>query len=172
MLHCQQCGKQLPQGNRKRMYCDMECRNKAKRGRPSPKRKGWDDYPPPVRDQDSGCLRWQGPHHSNGYGKLGRHYAHRQAWIREHGPIPDGLTIDHVRKRGCVYRDCVEVSHLEPVSQAVNVRRGEPANRTHCPKGHPYAGDNLVIRRGKRECRACRRAGQAARWRAKRDVTA
>ena len=27
---------------------------------------------------------------------------------------------------------------------------------THCPKGHPYSGDNLYIRNcGRRMCRAC-----------------
>ena len=30
--------------------------------------------------------------------------------------------------------------------------------RTHCPAGHPYAGDNLFIRRnGHRKCRTCHR---------------
>lgn len=32
------------------------------------------------------------------------------------------------------------------------------ADRTHCPKGHPYAGDNLYVnRRGWRLCRTCNR---------------
>ena len=38
------------------------------------------------------------------------------------------------------------------------VRNGRDHNtrKTHCPKGHPYFGDNLVINsRGSRECRAC-----------------
>ena len=40
--------------------------------------------------------------------------------------------------------------------------KGNPANRekTHCPNGHPYTGDNLgTYKRGKvtiRYCRACR----------------
>jgi hypothetical protein len=33
------------------------------------------------------------------------------------------------------------------------------ANRTHCPKGHPYEGDNLVIEtNGHRRCRTCEHA--------------
>lgn len=35
------------------------------------------------------------------------------------------------------------------------------ANKTHCPYGHAYAGENLLIRTsegGKRRCRTCKRA--------------
>lgn len=33
-------------------------------------------------------------------------------------------------------------------------------DKTHCPKGHPYSGDNLYVRpNGKRECRQCRTSG-------------
>lgn len=28
-------------------------------------------------------------------------------------------------------------------------------DKTHCPQGHLYSGDNLVIRKGRRECRIC-----------------
>jgi hypothetical protein len=113
------------------------------------KRKLWEDYPAPIRDEISGCLRWQGTHHAHGYGLVGHKYAQ----------IPPGLVLDHVATRGCIYRDCVEVDHLEVVTQKENVRRGKKVKaqieKTHCPKGHPYHGDNLIVRRGKRECRAC-----------------
>lgn len=146
------------------------------------KRMTWDDYPEPVRDPASGCLRWQGTHHSQGYGLIGGgqlcQYAHRVAWERGVGPIPDGLHVDHVKARGCIYRDCVAIEHLEPVSQAENNRRidhiqGQMA-RTHCPKEHPYEGHNLIVRRGKRECRTCvydrnREARKARRARARID---
>ena len=34
--------------------------------------------------------------------------------------------------------------------------------KTHCPAGHPYSGDNLILgNRGGRECRACLRASRA-----------
>ncbi len=35
--------------------------------------------------------------------------------------------------------------------------------RTHCPHGHPYSGDNLIIERGRRVCRECKRA-KFHRW--------
>lgn len=44
--------------------------------------------------------------------------------------------------------------------------RPRAEHRTHCPSGHPYAGDNLVVYPGKkgstqRVCRTCRRAANA-----------
>jgi hypothetical protein len=88
-------------------------------------------------------------------------YAHRLAYEGVRGPIPAGLEIDHL----CRNRACREVVHLEAVTHLENVRRGRARfngaherARTHCPKGHPYSGDNLFIRCGKRYCRACSRA--------------
>lgn len=46
---------------------------------------------------------------------------------------------------------------------------GEHPNRlkTHCPKGHPYDGENLYLDpKGYRRCRACKlKARQEKRWR-------
>jgi hypothetical protein len=37
--------------------------------------------------------------------------------------------------------------------------------KTHCHRGHPYSGDNLIIKRdGSRDCRECDRARQR-KWR-------
>lgn len=137
------------------------------------RKKAWDDYPPPVRDQMTGCLRWQGTHHSAGYGLIGKAYAHRVAFECVYGPIPDGLEIDHVATRGCRYRDCVEPTHLEAVTHPENVRRSARVQaqiaRTHCPRNHEYAGHNLIVRRGKRECRTCTYERNAAARKARRE---
>lgn len=45
--------------------------------------------------------------------------AHRWSYERFVGPIPDGLQIDHL----CFVRNCVNPSHLEPVTAAENTRR-------------------------------------------------
>lgn len=138
----------------------------------------WEEYPPPVWDGD--CLRWQGPHHSQGYGLCGEvgngsPYAHRVAWMREHGPIPDDLVIDHVRERGCRFRDCVNVEHLEPVPQDVNADRGQDdgkfggdwgqADKEECPEGHAYDEANTYHYtrkdgRKERHCKTCVRAAK------------
>lgn len=128
-------------------------------------RKTWDDYPPPVRDDTTGCLRWRGTRHSAGYGLCGSEYAHRIAYRREYGEIPEDMEVDHVRKRGCVWRDCVEPTHLEAVTHAENIRRCQRVidqmAKEFCPADHPYSGHNLIIRRGKRECRICTYARNA-----------
>ena len=120
--------------------------------------------PIPVRRPGLGaCFVWTASK-VRGYGHIkittGRTViAHR--WIYEElvGPIPEGLTIDHL----CRNRACVNVEHLEAVTNEVNVRRGEAisvqyARRTHCRKGHPFDLLNTVYRKGGwRVCRVCRR---------------
>jgi hypothetical protein len=44
---------------------------------------------------------------------------------------------------------------------------GDNLRKTHCPKGHPYSGDNLrlVANGTSRQCRACGLARDKGRWR-------
>lgn len=86
--------------------------------------KSLNNYPTPIVDQVTGCHRWQGPLNTrHGYGMACGTTAHRMVWIDHHGPIPIGLVIDHVWERGCRYRDCVNIDHLELVTVAENNRR-------------------------------------------------
>ena len=61
---------------------------------------------------DPAHIIWTGALDGRGYGNLhvnGRMArAHRYAWERERGPIPDGMVIDHT----CWERSCVNVDHL------------------------------------------------------------
>lgn len=72
------------------------------------------------------CWRWGGNIGSTGYGWkwLGRKkqvLAHRYMYEQEHGPIPDGLHLDHL----CRNPPCVNPAHLEPVTVGENIRRGK-----------------------------------------------
>jgi hypothetical protein len=51
--------------------------------------------------------------------------AHRFAYELLVGPIPEGLVLDHVVARGCKWRHCVNPAHLEPVTERVNILRGD-----------------------------------------------
>jgi hypothetical protein len=86
------------------------------------------------REEDRGyetpCHVWQMARGSHGYGiehRDGRTVlAHRRAYIERYGAVPDGLELDHL----CAVRECVNPDHLEPVTSAVNVRRGRRASLT------------------------------------------
>ena len=71
---------------------------------------------------DSGCILWQGGT-AWGYGVFwfdnSSHRAHRFIYEQSHGPIPNGLVIDHL----CGNRGCVNIDHLEAVSQQINTQR-------------------------------------------------
>ncbi len=57
---------------------------------------------------------------------------------------------------------CINPEHLEAVTQKENILRGigapaVNARKTHCPRGHPFDGDNLYVKpNGDRQCRICR----------------
>ena len=98
-----------------------------------------------VADRQTGCLLWQGCVNSKGYGVISdggkRYLVHRKAWELANGPIPDGLTIDHVYDRGCRHKNCANVAHLEPVTQAENNRRSLPFRpRRYKPRQRRQSG--------------------------------
>jgi hypothetical protein len=122
-----------------------------------------------IRADAAGCWIWTGRLNSNGYGlttvKSASRVAHRAIYEVLVGPIPAGLQLDHL----CRVRRCVRPAHLDPVTQRINLLRGETltsqaAAATHCPMGHEYAGANLYRRpNGARMCRACHRRRQVER---------
>lgn len=110
----------------------------------------------------TGCWMWMGSL-STKYGtyyRLGRNYAaHRLVFLALGGAIPDGLVLHH-KCRNCW---CVNPDHLEPLSNKANVLAGTSptaanGRKTHCYRGHPLSGDNLLRKnRSLRECRTCYR---------------
>jgi len=117
---------------------------------------GRDGPVPPHAPRLGPCWPWTGWVDGEGYGHMkveGRQrIVHRFAYELLVGPIPDGLTIDHL----CRNRACCNPAHMEPVTHAENRRRATPF-KTHCKHGHEYTPENTVIAHGRRECRTCRR---------------
>lgn len=117
------------------------------------------------------CWFWTATLNNRGYGEFGRFgLAHRYAYELLVGPIPIGLTLDHL----CRQPACVRPDHLEPVTLRENVLRGKGwsgrnAIKTHCPQGHPYDEVNTRWYRNQRNCRVCSRECSARRRRASKD---
>lgn len=122
------------------------------------------------------CWEWTAFRTPRGYGRfsvgIANYSAHRWLYEQLVGPIPDGLTLDHL----CRNPSCVRPDHLEPVTGTENTLRGvswsaQNKRKTHCPKGHPYDDTNTFAQstgraQGKlwRGCRQCERVRMAI-WR-------
>ena len=119
------------------------------------------------------CWNWTASR-AEGYGQIGYQgrprRAHQIAWELTVGPRTPGLVIDHL----CFNKLCQNTAHMEEVTQGENARRGRvlrtPQKRkTHCPKGHPYSGENLLLtKQGYSYCRECNRANALRYVRQKR----
>lgn len=102
-----------------------------------------------------GCEIATGRKDREGYAFWGSSRAHIVAWEREHGPLPDGLELDHLCRR----RACCALIHLEPVTRSENEKRKSWRFRSKiatCPRGHQLAETAMVSPEGGRVCRTCR----------------
>lgn len=124
--------------------------------------------PVPDHRPDLGpCWIWTGARIKNDYGqfyvggKPRTKLAHRFSYEISLGPIPDGLSIDHL----CRNHSCVNPLHLEPVTHAVNVQRGISGYNVvehwvkaeTCKYGHPWTEENTLRmpKTGRRRCYTC-----------------
>ncbi len=114
----------------------------------------------------TGCWEWLGSKNDKGYGgflylgKVCR--AHRVSLVLTGAALLPGLEAHHK----CRNRACVNPAHIEQVTHTENVLdSGSPgglnAKKTHCPRGHPYSGSNVLRfpSDNGRRCKECRNAG-------------
>lgn len=114
----------------------------------------------------SGCWIWNASLNPGGYGQICTRtghpaLAHRVSYELNRGPIPKGLTLDHLCRNRC----CVNPDHLEAVTMTLNVLRGigptaVNARKTICKRGHALTQDNVHLWRNMRFCKACIRIRQ------------
>lgn len=85
------------------------------------------DYLVEDRGYRTACWIWQGGTNRRGYGQsryAGRGEEAHRAYYRKHvGQIPAGFDVDHL----CRVPPCVNPDHLEAVTHAENLRRGNCA---------------------------------------------
>jgi len=105
------------------------------------------------------CWLWPGSLTSSGYGKVkpgpegGTCLVHRLTYLHMVGPVPDGLDLDHL----CRVKACANPAHLDPVTRAVNLARGEHNHRgkTHCKRGHAFTPENTYVSSKNATWRVC-----------------
>ena len=174
--NCERCGAEffVVENWRRERFCSRSCANSRQRRRVPESDRFWpkvnkDGPVPQIRPELGQCWVWTAYLNKSGYGQFGLAdrslmLAHRWAWEREHGPVPDGLELDHL----CRVRACVRPSHLEAVTRSINAQRGLKGNlkpptqmREKCKNGHLMTPENRYPRKdGRYEkygCRQCAR---------------
>jgi hypothetical protein len=120
----------------------------AERGLPWDRRPSFADQIDAAGD----CWEWTGTKAVQGYGvtTVGRTQwkAHRLIYEALGGPIPEGMTIDHL----CRNKICVNPDHLDVVSAVENVMRGYSPQAKHARKVYCQRGHRLPT---SRHCQTC-----------------
>lgn len=113
-----------------------------------------------VEVDEDGCWNWIGKRNHYGYGRFWlngqEHMAHRWAYERWVGPIPEGLVLDHFFcHRGM--QGCANPFHCRPETLERNSADTSQSRKTHCKWGHEYTPENTYRNptSGTRACRTC-----------------
>ena len=85
-------------------------------------------------EKTEGCWNWVGHRKPDGYGRWRiptgtgsngkQHYVHRVSYEMAHGPVPEGMQVDHI----CHNTSCVRPSHLRLTSPKQNQENRIAAN--------------------------------------------
>lgn len=122
---CQRCGQPLLVGH---TFCSNACAVAARADNARGRSLYEERYTVEDRGYETPCWISPAHGHSAGYGREvlpdgRRMYAHRRMYEETYGPIPAGLVPDHL----CRVTACIRPDHLELVTSAENVRRGDRA---------------------------------------------
>lgn len=111
---------------------------------------------------ENGCWVWQRHKDVWGYGRTSigpdkARGAHRASFMAFIGPIPEGMTVDHL----CFNPPCVNPDHLRLLPPLENARNQPAALKTHCAHGHEFTPENTRLQRRPggtawRSCRTCK----------------
>lgn len=74
------------------------------------------------------------------------------------GPRPEGMEVRHLNgdPTDNAVANLAYGTSSENNYDIVKHGRSHTANRTHCPKGHPYSPENTRVYDGRRNCHTCR----------------
>jgi hypothetical protein len=141
---------------------------------------------PAHRPELGPCWLWTGRSLARGHGQITEnrrhHMVHRVVYELLIGPIPAGMTIDHICHNGsgwtagesCIHRRCANPAHMELATKGENVLHGQTpaainAAKTHCARNHAFdAANTRRTKEGKRVCRTCERDRARAAMRERR----
>lgn len=119
-----------------------------------------------------GCWIWNKVALKGGYGRIRIDdkmvLAHRASYENFVGPIPEGHQVLHrCDKPSCINPSCLFLgTQVDNMADMVAKGRQVRANavKTHCKRGHPFAGENLQWDKGRRVCRTCKNMRQRKEW--------
>ena len=121
-------------------------------------------------EPETGCWIWKRRLNRWGYGHISveakRMPAYRYSWTLANGPIPEGMTVDHL----CFRPSCVNPDHLRLLTPRQNAALNRRALATQCKRGHEFSDENTrrttrpngSVSRYCRECERVRRLVERA----------
>ena len=142
-----------PRG-RRRGWCELHYDRWRRSGQLEPRRnsglKTTEQRFWPNVDTSGDCWLWTGHLNSKGYGGAtrgdgSRTYAHRLSYELHHGPIPEGVLVDHL----CHVRHCVNPAHLRlatPDENQQNRAGADKRSRTGVRGVHPLPNGRYAAR--------------------------